>query len=113
MDINKLIISKKEAEKYFFKNLINLFIDSGKPITNFFGIDVLVTNEDIGKDGIAFKYPVEKNLEIETVLGLRIEQIAWMKQYFEEHLLNFDPPEKWKKQKMRECFSRQESDYYG
>jgi len=111
MDVNKLIISKEEAKKCFSDDLISLFIDTGKPITNFFGIDVCVTNEDIGKDGIAFKYPVIK--EIETVLGLRIEQIAWMKQYFKEHMLSFDPPKEFIDQKLRECFSKQEDNQNG
>lgn len=44
-----------------------------------------------------------ENFEIEKVLGLRIEQIAWMKKYFEEHLLSFNPPKEWTTQKLREC----------
>ncbi len=61
-------------------------------------------------------------MEIEKVLGLRIEQIAWMKQYFEEHALPMEPPREFIDEKLRECLSKQEcaeeeidknnSDYY-
>ena len=108
MDVNNLIISKEEANKYFSKDLISLYMDTPKPITNFFGIDVMVSSEDLGDEGIAFKYPVQ-NIEIENVLGLRIEQIAWMKQYFEERGLSFDPPKEFINQKMKECFAKQEN----
>jgi hypothetical protein len=43
----KLIINKTEAEKYFSKELVNLFTDTGKPITNIIGIDVFVSSEKI------------------------------------------------------------------
>ena len=49
----KLIISKEQAIKHFSEELIGLFIDTAKPITNFFGIDVCVTSEKI-KEGLLF-----------------------------------------------------------
>ena len=47
-------------------------------------------------------------MEIEKVLGLRIEQIAYMKQDFVEHGLNLWPPKEFVNQMLKECLSRQE-----
>ena len=58
-----------------------------------------------GKKINSFK---NETMEIETVLGLRIEQIAWMKQYFEEHCIPMVPPKEFINQKLRECLSKQE-----
>ena len=47
-------------------------------------------------------------MEIIEVLGLKIEEIAWMKHYFIEKGISFTPPKEFIKQKMRECLSKQE-----
>jgi len=107
MAINKLIISMEEARKHFSRGLISLFLDTSKPITKFFGIEIFVTSEDLKNVGIAFESPV-KNIEINEVLGLKIEQIAWMKAYFVEHCLPFTPSKEFINQKLRECLSKQE-----
>ena len=32
-----------------------------------------------------------------------------MKQYFEEHMIDIEPPKEWVKQKLRECIDKQEN----
>lgn len=55
--ILKLIVSQNEALKHVSQQVLNLYIDSGRPFINLFGIDVYVTSEEI-KGGILFKQSV-------------------------------------------------------
>ena len=50
----KIIIPKKEAEKYFADCLIGFFIDSSKPITNLIGIDIFVSSDEDLKEAVLF-----------------------------------------------------------
>ena len=76
MEINKLIISKEEANKHFSNALIGLYLDTPKPICNFFGVDVLVSSEDLGDCGIAFKYPIQDQLLLNyRDLDQRVEKL--------------------------------------
>lgn len=49
----RIIVPKNEAEKYFFKDYVNMIADTSTPIATICGVQIFTTNEDI-KEAIMF-----------------------------------------------------------